>query len=54
MEYNQSLIAELLEHYGAWFRDEDALRLGRMTAELLPSFIIKNSDGYANKHSFHL
>ena len=36
MEYNQSLIAELLEHYGAWFRDEDALRLGRMTAELYP------------------
>jgi 2-enoate reductase len=33
---NQRLISELLEQYGAWFRDEEALSAGRMTADLHP------------------
>ena len=33
---NQRLIGELLEHYGTWFRDEEALGAGRMTADLHP------------------
>ena len=36
MTENQKLIGELLEQYGGWFRDEEALGAGRMTADLHP------------------
>ena len=36
MAENQRLIGELLEHYGNWFGDEEALDAGRMTADLHP------------------
>jgi 2-enoate reductase len=32
----QQLIAELVEHYGTWFEDEEALQAGRMTDHLYP------------------